>query len=145
MRKRVFGHMRTTKAQINMRNRAFWTVPSLFANIIIGYYRVTIWMKNKGPDNTLRMRWMILMRILHLFGVTFSLDTAQSHTSMSAQSHTSLLKVTVKNTLCTHAIWSWPPLLIDRFYDTRLRMPLLEIVQSGQDLWHFAYSRRSFS
>ena len=38
MLKRVFGHMRTAKAQISLRIRAVWSGPSLSAYRIIGYY-----------------------------------------------------------------------------------------------------------
>ena len=40
MRKFVFGHMRTVKAQISLRIRAVWSGPSLSANRIIGFYRM---------------------------------------------------------------------------------------------------------
>ena len=43
MRKHVFGHMRTAKAQISLRIRAGWSGPSLSTNTIIGYYRMYEW------------------------------------------------------------------------------------------------------
>ena len=43
MRKRVFGHMRTAKAQVSLRIRTIWSGPSLSANRIIGYYRMFEW------------------------------------------------------------------------------------------------------
>ena len=46
MRQRVFGHMRTAKAQISLRIRAVWSGPSLSANRIIGYYRMYQWRAN---------------------------------------------------------------------------------------------------
>ena len=36
MRQRIFGHMRTAKAQISLRIRAVWSGPSLSANKLIG-------------------------------------------------------------------------------------------------------------
>ena len=50
MRKRVFGHMRTAKAQISLRIRAVWSGPSLSANRIIGYYEMYEW-RAKAPDD----------------------------------------------------------------------------------------------
>ena len=38
--KRVFGHMRTAKAQISLHIGAVWSGPSLSVNRIIGYYRM---------------------------------------------------------------------------------------------------------
>ena len=57
MRKRVFGHMRTAKAKINLRIHAFWSGPSLSAYI----FRIpqNVWMESKGPDDTLNMCRMI--------------------------------------------------------------------------------------
>ena len=43
MRKRVFGHVRTAKAQISLRISAVWSGPSLSANWIIGYYTMYKW------------------------------------------------------------------------------------------------------
>ena len=43
LRKRVFRDMRTVKAKIRQRIRAVWSGPSLFANRIIGYYRMYEW------------------------------------------------------------------------------------------------------
>ena len=43
MRKRVFRHMRTAKAQIRLRICAVWSGPSVSANRIIGYYRMYEW------------------------------------------------------------------------------------------------------
>ena len=43
MRKRVFGHMRTAKAQISLRMRAAWSGPSLFANRLTRYLRMYEW------------------------------------------------------------------------------------------------------
>ena len=43
MQKRIFGHMRTTKAQISLRICAFWSGHSLSANRITGYYRMYDW------------------------------------------------------------------------------------------------------
>ena len=43
MRKRVFGHMRTAKAQISLRVRAGWSGPFLSANRTIEYYRIYEW------------------------------------------------------------------------------------------------------
>ena len=40
MRKRVFGHMRTAKAQISLRIRAVWSGSSLSVNKIIEYYKM---------------------------------------------------------------------------------------------------------
>ena len=40
LRKHVFGHMRTAKAQISLRIRAVWSGPSLSANRLIRYYRM---------------------------------------------------------------------------------------------------------
>ena len=40
---RAFGHMRTAKALIRLRECAVWSGPSLSANRIIGYYRVYEW------------------------------------------------------------------------------------------------------
>ena len=38
MQKRVFGYMRTVKAQICLRIRTVWSGPSLSANRVTGYY-----------------------------------------------------------------------------------------------------------
>ena len=46
MRKRVFWHMRTAKAQISLHIRAVWSGPSLSANRIIGHYRMRQWKAN---------------------------------------------------------------------------------------------------
>ena len=43
IRERIFGHMRTAKAQISLRIRAVWSEPSLSANRIIRYYRMYEW------------------------------------------------------------------------------------------------------
>ena len=43
MQKRVFGLMRTVKAQISLRIRAVWSGLSLSANRIIGYYMIYEW------------------------------------------------------------------------------------------------------
>ena len=43
LRRHVFGHIRTAKAQISLRIRAGWSGPSLSANRIIGYYRIYEW------------------------------------------------------------------------------------------------------
>ena len=43
MRKCVIGHMRTAKAQIRLRIHAVWSVPSMSAYRIIGYYRIYEW------------------------------------------------------------------------------------------------------
>ena len=43
MRKCVFGHMRTAKAQISLRICAVLSGPSMSATIIIGYYRMYEW------------------------------------------------------------------------------------------------------
>ena len=40
MRKPVFRHIRTAKAQIRLRGCAVWSGPSLSANRTIGYYRM---------------------------------------------------------------------------------------------------------
>ena len=37
---RIFGHMRTAKAQISLRFRAVWSGPSLSGNRITGYYEM---------------------------------------------------------------------------------------------------------
>ena len=42
-RKRIFGHMRTSKAQISLRIRAVWSKFSLSANRIIRYHRMYQW------------------------------------------------------------------------------------------------------
>ena len=41
--KRVFTHVRVTKAQLRLRNRAVWSGPSLSSNRIIGYYLIYDW------------------------------------------------------------------------------------------------------
>ena len=46
LRKRVFGNMRTVKAQISLRIRAVWSAPSLSANRIIGHYKMYGWRAN---------------------------------------------------------------------------------------------------
>ena len=43
MLNRVFGHMRTVKAQIRLRVRAVWSGPSLSADRITGYHRMHEW------------------------------------------------------------------------------------------------------
>ena len=43
MRKSVFGHMQTAKAQISLCTRTVWSGPSLSASKIIGYYRTYKW------------------------------------------------------------------------------------------------------
>ena len=56
MRKCVFRHMRTVKAQISLRIRAVWSGPSLSAYRIIGHYRMYQWRANIRMR--LRMRGM---------------------------------------------------------------------------------------
>ena len=46
MRKHVFGHMRTAKAQISLRIRAVWSGPSLSESRIIEYYWMFQWRAN---------------------------------------------------------------------------------------------------
>ena len=48
MRKRVFGHMHTEKAQISLRIRAVWSGPLLSTNKSIGYYRIYEWRAKPG-------------------------------------------------------------------------------------------------
>ena len=43
LRKRVFWHMRTAKAQTSLRIHAVWSRPSLSADKIIAYYRIYEW------------------------------------------------------------------------------------------------------
>ena len=50
MRKCVFGHMRTAKAQISLRIRAGWSGPLLSANRRLEYYRMYKW-PGKGCIN----------------------------------------------------------------------------------------------
>ena len=49
-RKRVFGHMRTTKAMINLRIRADWSRLLLPVNRIIGHNRIYQWKANARRD-----------------------------------------------------------------------------------------------
>ena len=46
MRKRAFGHKRTTEAQIRLRGRAVWSGPSLSANRISWHYGMYQWKAN---------------------------------------------------------------------------------------------------
>ena len=70
MRKRVFGHMRTVKAQISLRIRADWSGPSLSANKIIRYYKMyecrrkarmilCACARGSGPANVAHVRWAL--------------------------------------------------------------------------------------
>ena len=58
LRKHVFRHMWTAKAQISLRIRAVWSGPSLSAKRISEYYRMFQW-RAKCPDETLRMCRMV--------------------------------------------------------------------------------------
>ena len=49
---RVFGHMRTAKTQISLRNRAVWSAPLLSANRFIEYYRMYEMYESKRADET---------------------------------------------------------------------------------------------
>ena len=72
MQKRVFGHMRTAKAQISLCIRTVWSGPSLTANKMIGYYR-TYERRAKARHDTLCMRRVnLILCILRMFENTFS-------------------------------------------------------------------------
>ena len=77
MRKHVFGHMRTAKAQINLRIRAVWSGPTLSANRIIRYFRMYQWRANARMKLCMRLMNQNLC-IVRMLENTFSTGAAQS-------------------------------------------------------------------
>ena len=73
MRKHVFGHMRTAKAQISLRVRAVWSGPSLSANRFIGYYRMFEWRAKARMTLCACAGWSESVHVAHV-ECTFSID-----------------------------------------------------------------------
>ena len=67
MRKRVFGHVLTVKAQISLRIRAVWSGPSLSTNRIIGYYRMYEWRGNNRKLLCACARWSESAHFVHVW------------------------------------------------------------------------------
>ena len=74
MRKCIFGHKRTAKAQISLRIRAVWSGHSPSANRIIGYYRMYQWRANIRMRLCACVGWILC--ILRMLEDTFSLGAA---------------------------------------------------------------------
>ena len=72
MRKRFFVHMRTAKTQISLRIRAVWSGPSLYANRIIGFYRINELTANA---RLIHAQDELGVCILFMLEGTFSLDS----------------------------------------------------------------------
>ena len=70
MQKRVFWHMRKTKAQVSLRIRAVWSGPLLSANGIVRYYEMK---REQRPF--VRAQDDLNLCILRIFEGTFLLDT----------------------------------------------------------------------
>ena len=92
MPKRVFGHMRTAKAQTRLRGCTVCSGPSLSSNIIIGYY----WMlETHSKDETLCMCRMMYVRSLRKHAYSNMLEISPPRTESFQKK-----KKKKKKTLC---------------------------------------------
>ena len=76
MRKRAFGHLRTTKTQISLRIRAVWSGSALSAISIIGYYGLYKWRATAQMIICTCAWWAESAYSRRMFEDTFSLDVA---------------------------------------------------------------------